>query len=386
MSYSAFIEPIDVWSFRGNRLFGAAGSWGQAVMPPPPSVWAGALRSALLTHDRVDLQAFADNQVRHPEIGTREEPGSWQLQDAVPALRTQDGRIEPLFPRPADVVPLKSDEDPNITKHVGHMRPSPLWPSLAAAQPLPLVPVLAEGQRSKPASHRWLTAAGMQRWLDGQTVLPQHVLADGQLWSFDDRVGVALDETTRRSADGRLFSVQTVACRQDVGMAVRVQGAPLPRTVLRLGGDGRGAHMLPQTVDWPEPDCDAIARSGRARLCLSAPGLFPRGWLPVGCEQPKAGEGARFELGGVRARVVAAAVPRAQVVSGFDLARRSPKAAQRAVPAGAVYWLDDLQTTAEALAKLVNEGLWPRRHEDEGFDAQRRAEGYNRCLVAAWRD
>ncbi|MDW8469618.1 MAG: type III-B CRISPR module-associated Cmr3 family protein [Burkholderiales bacterium] len=64
-------------------------------------------------------------------------------------------------------------------------------------------------------------------------------------------------------------------------------------------------------------------------------------------------------LGGVRGRIVCAAVPRAQVVSGFDLVGWKPKPAQRAVPAGSVYWLElDEGVAAEDLRKLAERGLW----------------------------
>jgi CRISPR-associated protein Cmr3 len=51
-----FIEPLDVLFLRGNKLFGDPGSFGESLVPPWPSVAAGAIRSALLAHKRVDLQ------------------------------------------------------------------------------------------------------------------------------------------------------------------------------------------------------------------------------------------------------------------------------------------------------------------------------------------
>jgi hypothetical protein len=56
------------------------------------------------------------------------------------------------------------------------------------------------------------------------------------------------------------------------------------------------------------------------------------------------------------------------------------EAARRAAPAGSVYWLEDLDTTAEALRKLAEYGLWPNAPENTA----RRAEGFNRCALAAW--
>ena len=92
-------------------------------------------------------------------------------------------------------------------------------------------------------------------------------------------------------------------------------------------------------------------------------------------------EDGHFELCGVRGRVVAAAVNRAEVISGWDLAKWRPKAACRAAPAGSVYWIEALEATPEALRKLAEHGLWP----ETGYDASRRAEGFNRFDWGVWK-
>ena len=43
-----FVQPLDVLMIRGNKSFGGEGQHGEAVMPPWPSLFAGAFRSALL--------------------------------------------------------------------------------------------------------------------------------------------------------------------------------------------------------------------------------------------------------------------------------------------------------------------------------------------------
>ena len=53
-----FIEPLDVLMIRGNKSFGGAGQHGEAIMPPWPSLFAGAFRSALLGEDGERLARF----------------------------------------------------------------------------------------------------------------------------------------------------------------------------------------------------------------------------------------------------------------------------------------------------------------------------------------
>ncbi|MCG5547076.1 type III-B CRISPR module-associated Cmr3 family protein, partial [Halorhodospira sp. M38] len=111
------------------------------------------------------------------------------------------------------------------------------------------------------------------------------------------------------------------------------------------------------------------------RVVLTTPGLFPGGWKLPGLDA----DGLWHYPGG-RARLVAAAVPRGQVVSGWDLAQQRPKPAQRAAPAGAVYWLEGLEGGLDPLRKLAESGLWGLTPENE--DPARRAEGFNRFAIA----
>ena len=119
--------------------------------------------------------------------------------------------------------------------------------------------------------------------------------------------------------------------------------------VLRLGGDGRR--------------CTGRRRAGEVRL-------------------RRARRGATLSLGARRAELYRAAalppepaptiasnctafapgwsapqLPRAEVVSGFDLARREPKPAQRVAPTGGLNWLDEIEATPEQLRKLAETGL-----------------------------
>jgi CRISPR-associated protein Cmr3 len=145
-----------------------------------------------------------------------------------------------------------------------------------------------------------------------------------------------------------------------------------------LGGDGRAAALHPTELELPEPDYAALVGAKRLRLILTTPGLFAQGWLPTGAGESVAG-GVSFELHGVRGRLIAAAVPRAEVVSGWDLANWRPKTAERAAPVGSVYWLDEVEADEAALRKLAETGLWCAPG-----DNSRRAEGFNRFTWASW--
>jgi CRISPR-associated protein Cmr3 len=398
-----FLEPLDILLFRGNRLFGDPGSLGESMIPPWPSQVAGALRSRLLVEAGVDLNGFASGRITHPALGSPETPGPFTLALCCVARRFADGRAELVVPPPADAVITEreeSGEGPRPKVAVRLMRPQRLKDlprSLACSylSELDHVPVLAQAKPTKPREGWWFTEIGWRKYLSGQRPdQPEDLIETRQLWEMDTRVGVGLSRETRAAAEGRLFSNRAVAMRKrehqrepgqsfDAGFLVAVLGAPSgslrPGAMLRLGGDNRAAvlHAAPD-YELPRADYGRICADKRCRLVLASPGIFEQGWLPDGCRRE--GDSIVFELHGVEARLAAAAVPRSQVISGWDLARWLPKAARRAVPAGSVYWLVDLKATPEDLERLVRFGLWTQPEAPE----PRRAEGFNRIWLARW--
>lgn len=380
-----FLEPIDVLSLRGNRLFGDAGSYGESMIPPWPSAAAGAIRSAILARDGVDLSAFARGEAEHPSLGTPAEPGAFRLLDFQLAWRGPGGGgpLERLYPLPADLVASPAD-DAGAGDAAGQSRyrlrrltPQAIGHGIDSSAVTGRLAVLAEATRSKPAAGLWLTERGLVRHLAGQMPDPaSDLVASNQLWERDERIGIGMDPAQRRAADSKLFTAQAVAFRREVGFAaITAEDGLDAGSVVRLGGDGRGAVIREADLQVLQGDLEAIAAAGRCRIILTSPALFADGW-----RLPGMSEDGRLTLLGISGRVTCACVQRAEVVSGWDLARWQPKPAQRAVPAGSVYWIEDLETSADQLRKLADHGLWP----EQDYDAQRRAEGFNRFAFASY--
>ncbi len=367
-----FIEPLDVLFLRGNKLFGDPGSYSECLIPPWPSVAAGAIRSRLLVDDGVDLAAFGRSQIEHPALGTPKSPGSFTLTGFYLA-RKHDGNTEILLLPPADLVISRAKSG---ALEINRLSPQVI--DLSSSYPLAMLPVLAQGtERNKPESGYWLTQSGWAAYLQGETPTAEQLMHSSALWSFDARVGIGMSAATRSVEEGKLFSAQAVAMQAGVGFVATVSGAMPPEGgLLRFGGDGRAAIIENTHITLPEPDYQAIASTKRCRIVLTSPGLFPNGWKLSGTHDDN-----RVTLpGDITARLASAAVPRAETLSGWDLAKWRPKPAQRVSPTGSVYWLDELQATPEALRKLVENGLWSHPCED----AARRAEGFNRIALATW--
>lgn len=383
-----FIEPLDVLYLRGNKLFGDAGAYGEALMPPWPSLAAGAIRSRMLAEHGADLRAFAEGKAPLDEklqriLGTPAEPGSFRV-GLFTLARRINGNIEPLYPLPADLV---ADEGGALR----FIRPRPLPKGLKCSTATPCLPVLAQDQQGKAKSGLWLAAPGMADYLGGRLPEPRQVVSSSDLWTFDPRLGIALDPGKRSAAEGMIYTAETVALRRrgkdpqagkewhDTGFLVGVAGAEggLPTAgLVRLGGDGRGAAVSACQPKLPEADWSLIEKTGKFRLILSSPGLFEQGW-----RVPRLDAEGRWQgPDGCTARLAAACVSRSQVVSGWDLAQWEPKPALRAAPVGSVYGFEDFEGGMESLHKLVTQGFWAV----SGYpDRQRQAEGFNNLFVAA---
>ena len=340
---SIFLEPLDVLYLRGNKLFADAGAHGEALMPPWPSLAAGALRSRLMAEGE-SLESLAD--FRLTQFGL--------------SRLLQGGTAEHLWPLPADVIISKEVELDDAT----YLRPCPVPAGIASSHALPKLPTLQTNIPAKPVAALWLTGAGIAAWLAGQPLNNKHFLRSGELWQTDPRLGIALDPVTRSAADGRFYTTETIALKKGVGFFAAYEGSAnqlADGSLVRLGGDGRGAVVRSVSTPPITPDWGRIEKEGRFRLMLTTPGLFNGGWRPDG----------------VPATLVAASVSRAETVSGWDLVTNKPKPAQRGAPTGSVYWYEKFLGDLGALKALAQNGF-------PIDDPTRRAEGFGKLAIAPW--
>ncbi len=336
-----FIEPLDVLYLRGNKLFGGAGDHGESLMPPWPSMAAGALRSRLMA-----------------EGETLESLAQFHLCRFGLARQTRPGKVEVFWPLPADVI-VTADDLSDAT----YLSPCTLPTGIASSYTLPQVPTLSANQPGKPQNGLWLNEQGIAAWLSGQPITRTHLLRSSALWQTDSRLGIALNPTTRSAAEGKIYTTETVALRHNVGFIASSTGHQrrlLDGNLVRLGGDGRAARVCAVSAPLPATDWARIEREGRFRLILTTPGIFPAGWQPEG----------------IPATLLAASVSRAETLSGWDVHLKQPKPAQRIAPTGSVYWYGKLADLA-ALRTLADNGLLID-------DPSCRAEGFNHCHVAPW--
>ena len=117
-----------------------------------------------------------------------------------------------------------------------------------------------------------------------------------------------------------------------------------------------------------------IERAGGLRLTLLSPAIFSGGYLP-GWLNPTSKEGV-LPHSQVKVRLRAVAMDRWLPVSGWDLDQNKPKAMRKAVAAGAVYWFELLEGSAQTIENSIFNSI--------SDDAQDQRDGFGIVGISHW--
>jgi CRISPR-associated protein Cmr3 len=171
----------------------------------------------------------------------------------------------------------------------------------------------------------------MEDFLSNRPVPAKAVVGSGDLYALDHRTGIGIEPDRLTAEESMLYSASFLALKSHVCLYAEVV---LPASAsaevlaclnpLAFGGEGRRVQV---TVLNKPLEAPGARQRGKPLLVLTTPGLFQAGWRP----SPERCPG-----------VVAAAVPGARPVSGWDLATGGPKPTRFAALAGSVYFFDQL--------------------------------------------
>lgn len=365
------LEPLDVLFFRDGRPFGVA-TRGRSGLPFPQTL-AGALWTALLKAQGCDFRQLAERIRQRPggfdEAIAGAGGAAWIASLAVrgPWLARQQGTggtLEVLVPAPSVLQAEKGTqgEDAGALRRLRPWPPDRL-PGWRAPESSPdLWPLWLQHPRpTQPVSGRYLSSAALDAFLQGAPVRLEQLVQSGDLFELDDRTGIGIDPDRLSAEEGLIYGASFLALQPEVALyaeAVLPDGvgpdALAEIATLAFGGEGRRVRLcvLDEPYRWPE---HVPAAAEKPIVLLTTPGLFQERWKPRA----------------LNGRLLAAAVPGADAVSGWDLARGGPKPNRFAAQAGSVYFL--------------NQPLdpWPETFSDDPRDAQ---QGWGCYLKGVWTD
>ncbi len=352
------LDPLDVLFFRDGRPFEAA-TRGQTGLPLPQTL-AGALRTALLERHGCRFDELAKGltqganlaeaiaqaggpawagqiRLRGPWLARHLEKNEPPPCDHAPSSSCD---FEVLVPAPAALHHVKGDAGPGDRELI-RLRPIapedlPGWPQTAGSTQRGLRPLWHHGSKPTEPAKGYLTGTGLAKFLRGEKVACEDLVEEKHLLERDERTGIAVDPDRLSVEESKIYTISLLALRRGVFFYAEatMPGAEADTAVSALkaldtiafGGEGRRARVTvvenPRRFPWPEAANPGANQ--KSLLLLTTPGIFAGQWKPQALE----------------GRLIAAAVPGAIPVSGWDLARGGPKPARFAVAAGAVYYLD----------------------------------------------
>jgi len=334
------IHPTDPLIVRDGRPFGPNPGARATTLPfPYPSTLVGAVR----TRAGMDSNGkFDETKIKTvKEVGIR-GPLLAELDDTGQA--SEQGL---LAPAPADAL-LLPGTDPETADRI-HLLPLALPQGGHAKLPEGLALVgQARPRMDKPlaAAPRFWYWPEMAKWLlqeESDTVALKTLGIAGLATSV--RMHPQIDRKAQIASEGMLFQTSGLEFTRahssgsgwsDLALVVEEEKNATPTTAPRytpLGGERRFALWRNVKLAIPEcPDAirQAIRKSRHCRLILLTPALFNNGFVP----------GARLTgASQSHATIVAAAVAKPQVISGWDMKVGAPKPTRRLAPAGSVYFL-----------------------------------------------
>jgi CRISPR-associated protein Cmr3 len=337
------IDPHDPLIFRDGRPFDPTPGARAVSLPfPLPSVTAGAVRTRMFSH---------------PDGGFYGDPTkARKIAVAGPllvALGEQASVDEWFIPAPADALLLraKPGDAPNSARLV-QLCPLQREADELSDLPADLFPIgqiAYDPAKPHPEAPRFWRWDAFAQWLKQGAVhsAPQSVALaslgiQGPLG--ETRMHVQIEAERQSAADGALFQTRGLAfvapdtdgSLRRLALAVATDGQ-LREGYAPLGGERRlvcwrtgPQHSLQAALPCPDEVRQQIISSRACRLVLLTPAYFAAGFRPAYLRQT---------VHGVTPDLVGIAVGRAQVCSGWDLARKQPKASRRLVPAGTTLFL-----------------------------------------------
>lgn len=360
------IEPRDPLIFRDGKPFGA-GLSARTIGWPMPSAVIGPIRTRLGSQTSYDEDVVTRLlAVEHcgPFLAVLTEKGKWEL----------------AFPAPADALLFDHLPDGSMVEVVP-LRPSDHRAGEGTDLPGGLKPLMG-AREQKPSSQAlafWSEGCTLE-WLSKQDATAQirkvSRLGPGVL-NRQRRVHTAIDPGLQSADEGLLFSTEGLEFedrveRKAICSRIRYDSIwPDFDRLAPLGGERRLAVWSEEEVAWPAPPA-SIDQVELLRVQLLTPAKFSDGWKPGWIKADRIGNPPGTDL---RLELIAAAIPRALPISGWDIRRNvnRPKPTRFLAPAGSVFFFRVLAGNPA--------GLWMKSICDVEQD---RRDGFGLVLCGVW--
>lgn len=377
------IEALDTLFFRDGRPFTMGeDTWANGVFPPSPSVFYGALRSALLSLDKTIFPKLVNDT-----LGSNAEFNNIRILSINLAV---DGTA--YFPIPLDLVQKKEktrkEKRKLKAKKVVDVHGLSVIKvdneSYSSTQTQDLLQYGGEGD-IEAVSEGYIKREDFVEYLKEEV---DDITAKTleELTLVEPKVGIGKSYSTNTAEEGALYRagmrrLKNVKFYLNVETAISFKDQKL----LKLGGEAKAVRLKQDEYDAIEQNLsfeqkDIVGKS--FKVYLASPTLFEQGWLPSWIN-PKTNKGTYTNKDGksLSLELVAAAVGKPLLIGGFDVKIGEPKTMYRAVPAGSVYYFKVISD------KDVNISVFFDRQSfnDELFGVDYKKQGFGKYYLGAYK-
>ncbi len=378
-----FIEAFDTLFFRDGRPF-EIGGYANLQMPPSPSNFYGAIRSALIASkpggfDKIKIDQDETLRAVVGEVGDSEgKTAKLQILGPLFARKTSEN-VTSYFPLPRDLLVYSADgsEERKLSRRYliqTNLKELPKGIETNSSTRMFLINPYAESMSSEALL---LSDDTFARYLNGDLKLPfeidydQNVIKLEQLFKSDYREGIALKSKQKNVEKSRLFTMQHLVFNNNpdepYGFVLEILNNPIQlgdSAYLRLGGDGKVAHIKAVDINWGDVEKikESIDSNKLFKVYLATPAIFELGW------KSKAMHNGYFdEYPGLEFELLTAASGRSEIYGGYDIVANVPKVSFPAVPAGSVYYFKLIKGTADDVINAFHQKCISDYRSNQGF-------------------
>lgn len=339
---------LDTLFFKESRPMEAiGGAQLQSVFPPPARTLIGAIRTLIgqaYEVGGVDWKAYASDK-NHPLKAIIGSPEALNPLAFTGPFLLKDGQR--LFPVPLTLLRATKQDAKQTLVEFTRLQPSDKITQCDLGM-LKLPKKRDALMGAKPLENASISAAGLQRILEGGMPAPEMIIDHSALYTSEERLGIGRDHAKRTTADGLLYQTSHIRPNEGISIGIVVYGLsnaiPLPEQgTARLGAEGRLASWQREAVQ----TLPAVKlKNKRIVLVLLTHAKFHQGWLPDGFKKEMLADGQTVwqgEIHGISLRLICCVLGKPVREGGWDLVNRMPRAMDSLVPAGSCYFFEILE-------------------------------------------
>jgi CRISPR-associated protein Cmr3 len=325
------LTALDTLFFRDGKPFDKGEeTWASGIFPPSPSSFYGALRSLYFVNNPQEISKAGENN------------------DPTKALIIKDIQLivdDALgFLCPADLVKVKDDDDDIVLLNLKKKNSTQITSDTIFKDFM----LSSDEEVESLVGTDLIVGVSLNDYLNSESPYTTTKIANKV--TLEPKVGIARDNNTHVTEDGRLYRVGMIRPEDDEAnklsfdVSFELDGLDLnigDKGFLKLGGESKA--MSYEVI--ADTSLTAFENNGNYfKVFLTTPAIFKNGWYPSFLNKNNDFKGI---FNGINVQLIAASIGKPKYIGGFDIKNRKPKPMTKVVAEGAVYFFKVLDEGAE---------------------------------------